>query len=181
MFRSSVGKFSSSKLGILPGMTRITITQLPRCIKTLTRKRDAPARLYETSHEPCSRRFSIACLLLPTNSLAIWRVSSGDSGRAPTGESRPLTSTIGGLPGVKNRSLIFAALRSIAANKAGVEGTDVGAGAAAALAVAAGLGCFVGTGPLIVDTGISQNEHHDFRSSKCIRVRDLLNLHDLGH
>jgi len=44
---------------------------------------------------------------------------------------------MGGLPGVKNKSLIFGAHRSIAANRAGVEGTAFGAVAAAALTVAA--------------------------------------------
>jgi hypothetical protein len=49
-----------------------------------------------------------------------------------------LTSTIGGLPGEKNKSLIFGALRSMTASSAGVE-----AGAAAgavADATAVGLG-----------------------------------------
>ena len=40
-----IGRFSSAKLGTLLGITRITIAQLPRCIKTLTRKRDAPGKL----------------------------------------------------------------------------------------------------------------------------------------
>jgi hypothetical protein len=52
--------------------------------------------------------------------------------RGPVGTRRPFTSTIGGLPGEKNKSLIFGALRNIAANKAGVEnGPGLAAGAAA--------------------------------------------------
>jgi hypothetical protein len=52
--------------------------------------------------------------------------------RGPVGTSRPFTSTIGGLPGEKNKSLIFGALLNIAANKAGVEnGAALAAGAAA--------------------------------------------------
>src|SRR5438132_13617081 len=38
-----------------------------------------------------------------------------------TGTSRPLSSTSGGRPGEKIRSLIFSELRSMADNKAGVE------------------------------------------------------------
>jgi len=45
---------------------------------------------------------------------------------------------MGGFPGEKNRSLIFGALRSIAASNAGVEN---GAGAGAGCAAAAALGC----------------------------------------
>jgi hypothetical protein len=44
------------------------------------------------------------------------------------GVSRPLISTIGGLPGEKNKSLIFADFRSIAVSKAVVE-KGAGAGA----------------------------------------------------
>lgn len=67
----------------------------------------------------------------------MWRVSSGVSARDPTGARRPLTSTIGGLPGEKNRSLILGALRSMAVNRAGVEsGAGAGAGDGAAPAAA---------------------------------------------
>jgi hypothetical protein len=66
------------------------------------------------------------------------RVSSGVSVRAPTGARRPLTSTRGGLPGEKNKSLIFAELRNIAVSNAGIEngaGADAGAAAAAVATV----------------------------------------------
>jgi len=42
---SSSGRFSTAKSGMLPGITRITIAQLPRCINTFTGKRDDPAKL----------------------------------------------------------------------------------------------------------------------------------------
>jgi hypothetical protein len=58
--------------GTVLGITRITMAQ-PRCINTLTRKRDLPARLYETSQDPCSRRPVSACLLLPIRPEAILR------------------------------------------------------------------------------------------------------------
>jgi hypothetical protein len=54
----------------------------------------------------------------------------GRQARAPTAARRPLTSTKGGLPGVKKRSLILGALRSIVANNDAVENA-AGAGAAA--------------------------------------------------
>src|SRR2546423_13058559 len=63
----------------------------------------------------------------------MWRVSSGVSTRPPIPLSRPFTSTSGGFPGEKNRSLIFGALRNIPANNPGTEN-----GAAAGLAAAAG-------------------------------------------
>jgi hypothetical protein len=53
----------------------------------------------------------------------------------------PLTSTIGGFPGEKNKSLIFGAARNIAASRLGTENA-AGAGAAA---VATGAPC-AGTG-----------------------------------
>jgi hypothetical protein len=52
----------------------------------------------------------------------------------PAGESFPLISTSGGFPGEKNKSLILAEVRSIAASKSGVE---IGAGAEAAAAAPA--------------------------------------------
>ena len=42
---SSDGSFSSSKLGMLLGITRITIAWLPRWTKTFTRKRAVPGKL----------------------------------------------------------------------------------------------------------------------------------------
>jgi hypothetical protein len=67
-------------------------------------------------------------------------VSSSVSGRAPTFDSRPLISTNGGMPGVKKRSLIFDALRSIAVSNAGVvNGADAAATAVPAGAVVVGL------------------------------------------
>lgn len=54
---------------------------------------------------------------------------------APAGTSFPLTSTSGGFPGEKKRSLIFGEVRSIAASRAGVE---IGAGAGAAAAAVRG-------------------------------------------
>ena len=45
MWASSYGSFSSSKVGMLLGMTRITMAWLPRCTKTFTRKRAVPGRL----------------------------------------------------------------------------------------------------------------------------------------
>ena|ERR1700677_4382470 len=66
------------------------------------------------------------------------RVSSVESGRDdPAGTSFPFTSTNGGLPGEKNRSLIFAEVFSIVAKSSGVE-IGAGAGAAAAAAATAG-------------------------------------------
>jgi hypothetical protein len=67
----------------------------------------------------------------------MWRVSSEVNAFAPTGERRLLTSTIGGLPGEKNKSLILGALRNIVASNVGVEnGAGTGAGEAAAAPVA---------------------------------------------
>ena len=71
------------------------------------------------------------------------RVSSVASARVPpAGESFPLISTSGGFPGEKNKSLILVEVRSIAANRSGVEiGAGAGAAAAApATAVPAALG-----------------------------------------
>ena len=73
-----------------------------------------------------------ACLLLEISSEAICRVSSGVSERGPNGDRRPFTSIIGGLPGVKNKSLILGAARNIPASSDAVEnGAGAGAGAAA--------------------------------------------------
>lgn len=64
------------------------------------------------------------------------RVSSEVSERAaPAGTNFPLISTSGGLPGEKNKSLIFGEALSIAASKAGV---DMGAAAGAAAAAVRG-------------------------------------------
>ena len=66
---------------------------------------------------------------------AILLVSSAVSACVPgtiTGVSRPFTSTVGGRPGEKNRSLIFVEVRSIAVSSTGVDiGSAVGAGTAA--------------------------------------------------
>jgi len=69
------------------------------------------------------------------------RVSSAVKARGPVGTRPPLTSTIGGFPGEKKRSLIFAELRNIAASNPAVEKrAGAGAGAtAAADAVCGGL------------------------------------------
>src|SRR5436305_15039039 len=99
-------------------------------MNTLTRNLEVPAKLYDTSHEPCCRRLSRAWVCGPIRSFAIWRVISGVSILDPTLARRPLISTRGGLPGEKKRSLIFGELRSIRASNAGVETVPVvGAGA----------------------------------------------------
>src|SRR5260370_23965286 len=74
-------------------------------------------------------------------SAAMRRVSSLLRGRGlPAGASFPFTSTSGGFPGEKKRSLILAEVLSIDASNSGVE-SGAGAGAAAAAApVAAGTG-----------------------------------------
>src|ERR1035438_9612176 len=73
------GKLRSAKLGMLLGMTRITMAWLPRCTKMFTRKRHWPGRLYDMSQDPCSCSVAIACLLLPMSSSDMRRVSSGVS------------------------------------------------------------------------------------------------------
>src|SRR5277367_84954 len=134
---NSAGKLSDSNEGTLKGITRITIAQAPRCMKILTRNRFAPGKLYDTSQDPRSFKLSSACWLVPISSKASRRVSSIFKARAiPAGASLPLISTIGGLPGVKKRSLILVPVLSIAASNAGVE-KGAGAGAAAAPAPAA--------------------------------------------
>ena len=130
MFCSSAGKLRSANVGTALGITRITIAQVPRCMKAFTRNREVPARLYETSQEPSLRRLPSAYSLSPISSAAMWRVSSGVRHRPPIGLSFPLTSTIGGFPGEKNRSLILGALRSIPPSSPGTE-NGAGAGAAA--------------------------------------------------
>src|SRR3954470_25068622 len=60
-----------------------------------------------------------------------------------TGVSRPFTSTKGGRPGEKNRSLTLADVRNMASNRAGVRpglGADAGAAAAAPAATGTTLG-----------------------------------------
>src|SRR5229473_8455361 len=74
---SGGGSLSSAKLGMLLGMTRITMAWLPRCRKTFTRNRHLPGRLYDISHDPCSCSADMACLLSPMSSCAIRLVSSG--------------------------------------------------------------------------------------------------------
>lgn len=71
------------------------------------------------------------------------RISSLVSGRAaPAGESLPLISTRGGLPGEKKRSLTFADVLSINARSSVVE-MDATAGAAAVAVRAAATGAAV--------------------------------------
>src|SRR5580700_10102716 len=139
IFPNSEGKFSASKSGAFPGITRITTAQVPRCMKTLTRNRLEPGRLYETSHDPDCFKLSMACWFLPIKSAAMRRVSSLVRARAvPAGASLPLISTSGGLPGEKKRSLILAEVLSIDAKSSGVEiGAVAGAAAAAARATGA--------------------------------------------
>ena len=76
---------------------------------------------------------------------------------APAGVSFPSISTSGGLPGVKKRSLIFAAVFSIATNSAGVE-NGAGAGAAAVAAAVAGRGAGGATfgGPVVEEDIIEE-------------------------
>lgn len=100
----------------------MTMAWLPRCMKMLTRNRHCPGRLYETSHEPCSRSAVNACWFPAMSSSAIRRVSSLPRGGIPvilTGTSWPLTSICGWLPGEKIRSLTRAEARNIAESKAG--------------------------------------------------------------
>src|SRR5579863_9846856 len=60
-------------------------------------------------------------------------VSSQVRARFPVGANFPLTSTRGGLPGEKKRSLILGEVFSIAASRVGVEiGATAGAAAVAA-------------------------------------------------
>ncbi len=120
---SGGGSLSSAKLGMLLGITRITMAWLPRCIKTFTRNRHLPGRLYDMSHDPWSFSADMACLLPHMSSCAIRLVSSGDrnwSCGIGTGTNLPLTSTCGRLPGEKIRSLTRSETCSIANNNAGV-------------------------------------------------------------
>src|ERR1700722_11431601 len=115
---SSGGKLSDLKSGTSVGITRITIPQLPRCVKMFTRKRESDGTLYEMSQEPSSFSFSKACLLRPIRSFAIRAVSSGFSTPTPAifnCTSSPFTSTGGARPGEKIKSLIFGAARNIVA------------------------------------------------------------------
>ena len=92
------------------------------------------------SQDPSSFRLVSACGLLPISWEAMCRVSSLERVRGtPAGASLPLISTSGGLPGVKNRSLILGELFNIAARSAGVE-KGAGAGAVAAEAGPVALG-----------------------------------------
>src|ERR1700751_5598235 len=99
------------------------------------------------SQDPCSRRVLIACLLLPIRSAAMRRVSSADKTVSPstcTGTNCPKTSTCGGRPGEKIRSLTFSEARNIAASSAWVDtlpdswipsmATEIGATPVAAIA-----------------------------------------------
>src|SRR2546428_5339029 len=99
---SCAGSLSSAKLGMLLGMTRITMTWLPRCIRTFTRNRHLPGRLYDMSHDPWSFSADMACLLPHMSSCAIRLADSGEKnwGRGiVTGNDLPLTPTVGSTPG----------------------------------------------------------------------------------
>src|SRR6516164_9690032 len=100
------------------------------------------------SQEPCSRSVLMTCLLLPIRSAAMRRVSSAVRAERPsifTGTSWPSTSTWGGLPGEKIRSLTFSEARNIAASNAWVgtapggwvpsSDTEIGATPVAAMAL----------------------------------------------
>src|ERR1700677_2982583 len=101
------------------------------------------------------------------------RVSSVVRVRAdPAGVSLPLISTSGGFPGVKNRSLIFSEVFSIAASSAGVEnGAAAGAAATAAPTAAAAGRATVGTGTVEVGFGAPFAEE-DIK--KCVLSSTLL-------
>src|SRR3989454_6091148 len=63
IFVMTGGRFNSSVVRIFVGMTRSTMPTLPRCWKTLTRKRPRPARSEEHTSElqsPCN----LVCRLL---------------------------------------------------------------------------------------------------------------------
>src|SRR5947209_19654167 len=58
------GRPKEAKLGRVVGMMRITTAQLPRGIKTLTRKRANPGRPNEISHDHGYRRLVITVVLI---------------------------------------------------------------------------------------------------------------------
>jgi hypothetical protein len=50
------GRLRSVSVGIFVAMTRMTTAKVPRCRKTLTRKRACSGSEYDRSHAPCSFR-----------------------------------------------------------------------------------------------------------------------------
>ena len=113
---STGGRFKSVQLGAIGGITRITIACVPRCMKMLTRKRDSPGALNETSAEPCFSNASIARACVPSMILEIAAVWCGKSFSKPgtaTGVSLPMSSICGGRPGEKIRSLTLSETESI--------------------------------------------------------------------
>jgi len=88
----------------------MTMANVPRCLKMLTRKRDSPVKLNDRSAEPCSSSVCSATLLLPMSALAMPAVCAGVSSSMPgmfTAVSLPINSTCGGRPGEKIRSDIL--------------------------------------------------------------------------
>ena len=69
------GRFSSSIVRILVGMTRSTMPTLPRCWKTLTRKRPSPATPYAMSSSAVSLNFCFWRLVIMLK--AMDSISSG--------------------------------------------------------------------------------------------------------
>src|SRR3990172_4770214 len=95
------------------------------------------------SQEPSVRNFSTALLFLPIRSMAIWAVASGVRMGIPgifTGVNWPLSSTCGGRPGEKIRSLTCLETPSIATRIESVVGTAWGGGGATVALGAAGFG-----------------------------------------
>src|SRR2546429_6060193 len=61
----AAGKFNSANPGILSGMTRMTMAQLPRCLKTFRRKRATPASPYDRSADPSCSSLRMGVSFLP--------------------------------------------------------------------------------------------------------------------
>ena len=110
-------------LGTAVEIARITTAQLPRWMKTFTRKRATPGKAYEISQYPCSRNMVIADLLLPIRCEAMPRVSSAVSAGTPstsTPTKSPLTCTCSLRPGENIKSLTRGFARSIAVSNSSV-------------------------------------------------------------
>ena len=75
MWLMTGGRFSSSTVRIFVGMTRSTMPTLPRCWKTLTRKRPSPATPYAISSSAVSLNFCFCRLVIMLK--AIESISSG--------------------------------------------------------------------------------------------------------
>jgi hypothetical protein len=126
---------------------RITIAKVPRCRKTLTRKRARSGTEYEKSQAPCSLSALSAVSLPRISSPAIRAVSCGRSIGScgmSTAVRCPDRSTCGGRPGEKTRSLIPFPESSIAMISVGVAIGD------AAAALSGSVAC--GGGALVVIT-----------------------------